>query len=219
MLAAHHEAIGGVEAWQGVESIRGSGTLSLVNLETEGPFTTTVKRPLRRHVEYTLQGMTGVQAFDGEVGWVSGMAALRFSGATDPMVASEELTVRLREQADLDGALVGWKEDGHTIELIGREEIDGTDAYHLKVTLRSGEVDHVYLDAEHYLPFKTVSPRPIGGVVADITQVLGDYKEVGGLLIPFSLQFDSPTGRVVLAYDTIELDADIEDSLFSMPGG
>ncbi len=219
VLVAHYEAIGGLEAWRNVRSIRGTGTLTLVAFGIEGPFTTTVKRPLMRHMEYRLQGMTGVQAFDGEVAWVSGVAALQFSGTPDPMVAGEELTVRLRERADLDGPLVGWEEDGHTVELVARGEVDGTDAFHLKVTLSSGHVEHVYLDAEHYLPLKTVSPRSIGGVVADITQVLGDYKEVGGLLIPFSLQFDSPTGRVVLAYEAIELDVELDDSLFSMPGG
>ncbi len=219
VLEAHYEAIGGLEAWRNVRSIRGTGTLTLVALGVEGPFTTSLKRPLMRHIEYFLQGMTGVQAFNGEMGWVAGMAALQFSGTPDPMVAGEELTVRLRERADLDGPLVGWEGDGHTVELVAREEVDGTDAFHLKVTLSWGVVDHVYLDAEHYLPFKTVSPRSIGGVEAEITQVLGDHKQVGELLIPFSLQFDSPTGRVVLEYEMIELDVELDDSLFSMPGG
>jgi hypothetical protein len=39
--------------------------------------------------------------------------------------------------ADVDGPLIDYKEKGNKIELVGKEPVKGTDAYHLRLTRRA----------------------------------------------------------------------------------
>ncbi|HXG91475.1 MAG TPA: hypothetical protein VNN73_03785 [Blastocatellia bacterium] len=47
----------------------------------------------------------------------------------------------MQEQADIDGALVDYKEKGHTVELIGKEELESSPVYKLKPTLKTATCD------------------------------------------------------------------------------
>ncbi len=213
VLAQHYEAIGGLAAWQGLQSVKVTGKMAIPMMGLEAPLTIMQKRPFKARIEFVIQGMSGVQAYDGETAWMQ----MPFMGSPDPQPAPEEMASQIREQADIDGVLVGWKEDGHSVVLQGKEVVDGTEAYKLQVTLDTGEVSVYYLDAEYYLPIKTVSKRMMQGMETEITTVLGDYKKVGGLLMPFSIEVSSPMGDQTLTFETVEVNVAMADDLFAMP--
>ena len=54
----------------------------------------------------------------------------------------------MKNTSDFDGALVDYKAKGNTIELVGKEKLDTKDVYHLKVTMKGGQVQHYFLDAD-----------------------------------------------------------------------
>jgi hypothetical protein len=95
--------------------------------------------------------MTGVQAFDGQKTW----SVMPFSGKKDAEVGTDEDNKNAQDDADFDGALVDYKAKGHTIELAGKEAVEGADAFKLKVTKKNGNIEYDYLDAETYLLVKT----------------------------------------------------------------
>ena len=66
---------------------------------------------------------------------------------------------RLIEDAEVDGALVDWKEKGSTVEYLGAEDVDGTLAHKLKVTRKNGDISYVYLDPEHFLEIRVTTQR------------------------------------------------------------
>ena len=41
-----------------------------------------------------------------------------------------------------------YKAKGNTVELMGKEDVEGTPAYKLKVTKKSGNIEYDYLDAQ-----------------------------------------------------------------------
>lgn len=214
VLAKHYEAIGGLDAWQGVQSVKLSGTMVLMGGAMEAPITIMQKRPSKARVEFTVQGMQGVQAYDGETAWIQ----MPFMGSPDPEPASADMVSQMKEQADLDGPLVGWEDEGHTLELIGTEDVDGTETFKVKVTHASGEVSHYYLDSEYYLPIKVTAVRSVQGAESEITTIIGDYKEVEGLMVPFSIEVTSPMGPQVISFETIEVNVSLDDGIFVMPG-
>ncbi len=213
VLASHYEAIGGLDAWQGLQSMKATGKMVMAAMGMEAPLTMWAKRPGKSRMEFSIQGMAGVQAYDGEMAWWQ----MPFMGSPDPQPMPDDMTSQMREQSDIDGPLVGWQEDGHAVELLGKEDVDGTDAYKLKVTLDTGEVTYYYLDAEYYLPIKTEGTRTLMGAETTVSTVLGDYKKVGGLMMPFSIEISQPTGPVTLVFDTVEVNVDMADDLFAMP--
>lgn len=217
IVAANLEAKGGEEAWKAIESGRMNGTMRM-NGPTgamEMPFSVEFKRPDKVRLEFTMQGMTAIQAFDGEIGW----SVMPFLGKTEPEEMAEDQVKQLKNQAEFEGALVDYEEKGHTVELIGEEEVDGTPAYKLKVTRADGDVDFLYLDAEYFVEFMAEATREVQGNEVTISTVLGDYKEVDGLLFAHSMEMAYGGGEAqqVITIESIELGIDLPDERFAMP--
>lgn len=215
VLNNYYEAIGGLDAWKQVNSMKMTGSLMMGGMGVEAPFTVTTKRPKKVRVEFTFQGMTGIQGYDGETAW----QVMPFMGKADPEVMPADQAKEVIEQADFDGVLIGYEEDGHQVELVGLEETEGTEAYKLKVTKKNGDVEYYYLDSEYFIPIKVEGSREMQGRVIEFETILSDYKDVGGLMIPHSIESKpkgAPAGQVV-TIDTIELNVEPADSLFVMP--
>jgi outer membrane lipoprotein-sorting protein len=218
VVAANLEAKGGEDAWKALESGRMKGIMQMGGGQAgsiEVPFTIEFKRPDLLRLEFTMQGMTAVQAFDGETGW----AIMPFLGKTEPEEMAEDQVKQLKNQADFEGVLVDYEEKGHQVELLGQEEVDGTPAYKLKVTRADGDVDYLYLDEEYFVEFKIEAEREIQGSEMLITTVLGDYKEVDGLIFAHSLELSFGDGQVqqVVTIQDIELGVELPDERFTMP--
>lgn len=214
ILAKHYEAQGGLEKLKALNSRRVTGTMG-VGPGMEAPFTMENKRPGMRRIEFTLQGMTGIQAFDGEKAW----SVMPFMGKKDPEVASDEDNQKEKDDADFDGALVDWKAKGHTVELAGKESIEGADAYKLKVTKKNGDVETYYVDTETYLLVKQEGKVKRRGTEMESEMFFSDYKDVDGYMVPFSMEQGAKgmPQRQKMTFSKIELNVPIEDSRFKMP--
>lgn len=213
VIEKHIEARGGYEAIKALESARFTGVANFGG--AEAPVRMEWERPRKVRMEFELQGMKMVQAYDGEAGW----AIMPFLGKLDPEPMAEDQLKDIQQQADLDGELVDYKEKGHSIELLGLEDVDGTEAYHLKITRKDGDVSHSYLDSEYFLPFKDVSKTTRQGIEVTINTIIGDYKEVAGVLIPHSFESTpegAPAGQTI-TITQVEANIELDDSLFSMP--
>lgn len=213
VLTGYYEAIGGGEAWSSIQSMKVTGTMSMRRGEV--PFTRLVKRPNKIRMEFTMQGMMGIRAYDGETAWM----LMPFRGGTEPEVIAGPRAQGLRDDADIDGLLVGHEEDGYQIELLGLEEAEGTQAYKLMITKAEGDVEYWYLDAEYFLPIVSVVRRSFRGNEAVVEVIISDYKEVDGLMMAHSFQTrrEGGQGGQVVTIQRVELNVEIEDSVFVMP--
>ena len=215
IIAKHLEARGGKDKIAAVQAARFSGRMQM-GPGMEAPMTITWKRPGMVRMEFTLQGMTGVQAYDGTTGW----AVMPFLGKKDPEKMSDDDTKQFSEMADFfEGDLMNYAAKGTTVESLGKETIEGTEAWKLKVTKKDGQVSNVYLDADAYLEIKNEGKRKIQGQEIDVESTPGDYKEVNGLMFAHSFeqrQKGAPQGQVILV-DKIELDPQVAGDIFTMP--
>ncbi len=123
------------------------------------------------------------------------------------------------EQADMDGPLMDYKTKGSTAELLGKESVEGADAYKVRLTQKDGRVTVYYIDAESYLVMKQEAKRTIRGNEVESETILGDYKSVGGLMVAHSIDGaakGAPT-RQKLTIEKVELNVPIDDARFKMP--
>lgn len=214
IVAKNIEALGGMEKLRAIKSVRMTGKMTL-GPGIEAPVVMELKRPNAMRLDITVQGMVGSQAFDGASGWT----LMPFSGSKVPQqMAADEMKLA-QEQADIDGPLVDYKVKGNTVELQGKEKVEGADAYKLKVTLKNGDVRTLYIDAEHFLQIKDEAKRTIRGTEIESETIVGDYKEVGGMMFPHAIdsgQKGNPQ-RQKLTIDKIELNVPIDDARFKMP--
>lgn len=213
VLSRYYEAAGGVEKLKSVMTRRMTGRMQ-VGPGIEAMFTLLAKRPEKMRMEFTVQGMTGVQAFDGDVGWTISP----FMGQTEPEPMPADLVQTIREDADFDGPLLDYAAKGHSVELAGKEDVQGTETYKLKLTLKEGQVTYYYLDSEYYLPIKTEAQRTIQGMDINAETFMSDYKSIDGIMMPFSLQIAGQGPQVQsLSIEQVEFNVDIDDKVFTMP--
>jgi len=204
VIAKHIEAIGGREKLDSVKSMRMTGK-SLAGGGIEIPITIEFKRPNKVHIEFT------VQAFDGKTGWF----IIPFMGKTDPEKMPPDMVEMIEDQADLDGPLVDYKKKGHKVELVGKDDVEGSETYKLKVTKKSGNTEYHFLDTEYFVLIQTKGKRKFQGTEIEFTIKYGDYKEVDGLLLAHSIRQGGMGGD--MTFEKVELNADIPDDRFTMP--
>jgi hypothetical protein len=125
----------------------------------------------------------------------------------------------MAEQADLDGPLVDYAAKGHQVELVGRERVEGRDAFKLRVTRKDGSVEVYFLDAGSYLPFRVEGRRTVRGAEIEGEGTVGDYREAGGFLWPHSIR-NGVKGRPekqTVTIEKIEINPPIDDARFRKP--
>lgn len=214
IIAKNNDAKGGLAKQKAVQSIRMTGRAT-VGPGIEAPIVFELKRPKSLRIDIAIQGMTITQAYDGTVGWMLNP----LSGRTDPEALPPEATRVMEEQADMDGSLVEYQSKGNAVELQGKEKVEGTDCYKLKVTLKNGDIRTIFIDAESNLEIKVEGRTMIRGTEQLSETLLGDWKEVGGLLMAHSIDSGQPgaQARQKFTIDKVELNVPLDDARFAMP--
>ena len=217
LIAKYVQTIGGTARIQAVQSLRRTGRFT-----GGGGFEAVVvqenKRPNSVREEFSIQGMTGVNAYDGHDGW----KIEPWQGKRDPEALGEEEMHGILDDADFDGPLVNYQAKGNRVEYQGVEQVEGSDAYKLKVTRPNGDVSFYYLDTEYYVPIRIDTQRMIRGAPQEFETSLGDYKQVAGVYLPFSSEFgpkgSSSADRSKISYDKIEANVPLDNARFARPG-
>jgi hypothetical protein len=195
--------------------------------EAQLPFVIKLKRPRKTRIELTFNGQTAIQVFDGANGWK--LRPFLNRREVEPYTAEETRSASL--QADLDGPLVDYAAKGTKIELDGVEKVEDRDTYKLKLTMKSGQSIHVWIDAQTFLEAKIEGqPRRLDGIDHPVEVYYRDYRPVNGLQIPYVLQTKVlPAAKPMLRFkdpavppekimiDKVVVNPQFEESLFSKP--
>lgn len=214
LVARNLQARGGLEKIKAIQTFRSAGKSESDGFKAD--VRTESKRPDRLRQLFTFQGMTETAAYDGRIGW----KLSPFQGKKDAEQMGEDDVRTLMEDADFDGPLVDAAAKGNKIDFMGKQPVDGDDAFVLRVTRKNGDIDTYYLDPDTYLTFRVDRKTFIRGSVNENTTEYGSYKPVNGVLYPFSIQFGPtahPESRQKVILERIEVNVPLEDSLFSMP--
>jgi outer membrane lipoprotein-sorting protein len=214
VIAKNIQARGGLDKVKSVESLRMTGSIAM-GPGMEAPLVLEIKRGGRLRTEVTVAGQTGIQTFDGTSGW----AFMPFMGHTEPQAMPPEAVKDAQEQSDLEGPLVDYKTKGHQVELLGKDQAAGVDAYKLRVTLKSGAVRDIWIDAASGLEIRGESSRSMGGETMESETTLADYRDVSGLKLPYRIE-GGPKGspqKQAIVLSKIELNPAIDDARFAKP--
>lgn len=216
LLAKNAEARGGAAKIDAIKTLKLEGKVRIGG-QFELALTQYKKAPDSVRNEATIQGLTQVQAWDGHEAW----QISPFQGRRDPERMSGDDAKSLSDGASIAGPLVGAKAQGNTVQYLGTEDIDGTQAHKLKVTLKNGDVEYVYLDPDYFLEIRIVSDQTVRGTHVETVNDYGDYEQINGVFFPFSIASRTKGGgRFGAQQMTIEKAAanvPIDDALFAFP--
>lgn len=214
LLQKNYAARGGLEALRAVKTLR-------MKTHNEGGWgyfetITTTARGLKSRSDTTSQGLTESSAVDGFTGWKTNA----FGGRKDAIAMSpDELRIAL-DDADLDGPLVDWKQKGNGVELAGLEDVDGSSAWKVKCTRRSGTVEFWFLDADSFIEIKVLTQRRVRGALQEFETEFGNYAKVDGVYFPFSYESRARRSQYTsrTSVDQVETNVKVDDSFFAKPG-
>jgi hypothetical protein len=215
LVAKNVAAKGGADALRALQSVRFTGKLLVNGGQIQLGYVETKKRPGEVRGEVTMQGMTAVEAYDGKEGW----KVSPFQGRKDPERMSADDTKSLMEDAEIDGPLVDWKSKGSTVEYLGTEDVDGTQAHKLKVVRKNGDVTFVYLDPDAFLEIRKITQRVEQGAQVEVETDVGDYEKIAGVFLPFSIESgrkgDPDKQKIII--DKAEGNIPVDDAVFRFP--
>lgn len=204
LVARTLEASGGADKLRAITSMHTVGKLRLgggIEAGTES----FVMSPDKARFEFSLQGLTAINAWDGKQAW----AIQPFQGRRDPQKTSDDDAKGLILAADIGGPLLDWKAKGSRIEYLGTEDIDGTDAHKLRITFKNGDSRVSFIDPDHFLEIRIEDHQFIRGQEQVNTTDLGEYALVNGVYFPFE------QGQNHM--ESIEVNTPIDASIFAFP--
>lgn len=219
ILAKVYAARGGLDKIRAVQAERVTGRISFGE-DAEGPFVVELKRPLKMHMELTVQDKTMVRVFDGKShGWANNP----FADKNDPEAMNEGELQNISEESDFDGPLVDYKSKGNEIELIAKDKekdkVDDREVWRLKLTTKGGEVRYYLFDTETFFLLKWEGKRKFNGQEFPVESYFHDYRDVDGVKFAFEIDSGSSASDIKqkITIDKIELNPTLEESRFAQP--
>ncbi len=180
------------------------------------PFKLEMKRPHKSRLEIEFAGTTAVQVYDGTSGWKL-RPYLNRSDA-EPFTAEEAKAEA--DKAGMEGPLVDYAAKGTRVELAGVEAVAGHPAYNLKLTLKGGEVQHIWIDAQSFLDVKVEGiQRRMDGTMRNVWVYQRDFRPVQGLMVPFVLEtvVEGFPQSHKMTLETVAVNRTLDDSRFAKP--
>lgn len=219
IVQRHLAALGGLDKMRAVQSTKATGKMTMGGQQgqpIEASITFWNKRPAFQRMEISLQGQKITQGFDGKNGWMMNPAM-----GSAPQIAPAEEGKAAVANADPDGSpLADYKTKGNHVQLLGKKDVNGTVAYELQVTLRSGSTSLLFLDEKTFLPLKTSVVRQQPGQAQPLTveTYSSDYRPVNGVMMPFVTE-TRVGGRTMArtVMEKIEANVVTDDALFAVP--
>jgi hypothetical protein len=151
------------------------------------------------------------QRFDGTTGYVM-----------DSLQGNREITGNQLENmknSAFPHPFLNYKELGTNVTLAGKEVVNGRDAYVVVFEPTSGSDVRNYIDAETFLPIKSVVKTEVPQIGQEIEQTTEflDYKDLDGLKIPYRLRSSSSVQNFTITLTTVEHNVKVDESLFTKP--
>lgn len=222
IIDTYLENIGGTEALSALK-----GHKITAEVDAQGmtiPLEMYFMKDGRMVTKFTFQGMEITQgAFDGETSWSTNFMSMKPEKAD-----AEDSENAKRSSHDYPDPFLNYKDKGYTVELLGKETVEGVECFKVKLTknpmLVDGEdhenVEFYYFDTETVVPIQSEQEILSGEMKGQVAlTVYSDYQEVEGIYFPFSITYKSKDGDgQTIEFDTMELNPEVDETIFEFPG-
>jgi hypothetical protein len=218
VINKYMEAMGGKDKLLSIKSIYMEGTSVMQNGAEISQKTWKVDGKLYRQEINSAMFNFAMVVTDKE-GWRQNP---RNGGAFEPM--TPEAVTNMQPQMDCAGGFVDYAAKGHKVELIGKEDVEGAQAYKIKITYKNGQEASFFFDASTYYIIRMSSKGGgmgmgggggRGGANADQERVVefSDYKKTeDGFVFAYKMTPLGMGGGVY--YEKIEVNKPVDPKAY-----
>lgn len=225
IIDKYFENTGGKANWEAIKGVKMSAKLSMQGMEL--PLISIQMKDGRQSTSASFQGMEFRQGvFDGTTLW--GTNQMTMKAEKSDAESTENYKANLG--GDFPSPFLNYKSKGYKAELLGKESVEGTETFKLKLIKKPIKVDgqetenveYYYFDTENFVPLLMEVEAKTGPAKGMVSQIkMSDYQEVNGLMFPFSttVGIKGQPGTQTINVTALEFDPTVEDSLFAFPTG
>lgn len=213
-IVAKHLAATGGDKWTNIKSVKMEAKISSEAAAGMSiGWTMTAVRDKSARMDVSVMGMNQVVVISGDQGWSTNP----FAGQNDPEPMTADQVESMKEMTDIDGALVGYKEKGYTLEYVGTEDVDGTEAIKIKVN-KGKKTEYSFFDPETYYEIKNVDVEEVDGKVVESSTTYSNFKTQEGITLPFTMQQGGgPMGASTITLTTVTFNPAVDEKTFEKP--
>ena len=207
IINKHITAIGGKEAWTKINSMKMEAGISVQGMDIPVIIYQVHNKGQRQ--EYTVMNMTGYTIISSEGGW----SFSPMEGQTKPEPMTADALKAAQDGLDIQGDLLDYAAKGHKVEYLGKEDVDGTEAFKIKVVRKSGNEVVYFIDPSNYYIIKVVNKMKVNGQEIEQKVNLSNYQKLPeGIVVPFTMEM--PGVAAPVAIKKVEVNPTIDPALF-----
>lgn len=209
VIAKHIEAIGGKDNWKKINSMKMEANVNAQGMDVPVLIYQVHNKATKQ--EYTVMNMTGYSIITTEAGWNFNP----FAGQTAPEPMTADELKAGQDNLDIQGEMLDYKEKGHSVELVGKEDVDGTECYKIKLTRKSGRESIYLIDPKSYYVVRAVSKMKVNGQDIEQTINMSNYQKLPeGIVIPYTMENGAAPAPINIL--KVEVNPKLEDSIFQV---
>lgn len=214
VLNKYTTAMGGAEKLKAIKTQYAEGVMVMEDKGIKIPIKKWVKQGEAMRLEFEIMDTKNVQVLTQTNGW-------QFMPITQKLEVEEiDPAVRklMKSQLDVSGELFDVAAKGKKVELVGKDTLNGTSVYKLKVATPEGITGFVYLDAQTFYMVKATNEVELQGQKVQLVTLLSDYKKTAdGYAYPGTTQQSQMGGDVKINLTRLAINQPMADSLFVKP--
>jgi len=197
IINKHIEAIGGADAWKKVNSFKMEGVVKIMG-GAEASVSQTILHGKGNRQDISFNGMGGYFFVTPTNGWTY----MPFQGQQAPEAMTAEAVAESQADLDAQGNLIDYAAKGHSVEYIGKDDVEGTEVYKLKVNLKSGKSETMFFDTKSYLLIRSIAIQKADGKEMEVVTNFSNYEKLPeGIIVSKSLGL--PFGELNISKITI----------------
>ena len=209
VIAKHIEAVGGKDNWKKINSMKMEANVNAQGMDV--PIIIYQVNNKASKQEYTVMNMTGYAIITKDSGWNFNP----FAGQTAPEPMTADELKAGQENLDIQGEFLDYKDKGHKAELIGKEDVDGTECYKLKLTRKSGRETTYFVDPKTYYIVRAVSKLKLNGQDIEQTINMSNYQKLPeGIVIPYTMENGQAPAPINII--KVEVNPKLDDAIFQV---
>jgi hypothetical protein len=205
VIAKHITAIGGADNWKKVNSMKMEGLLQANGADVNVTVTILHGKGMRQDI--SVMGMTGYEIVTPTEGW----NFMPFQGQQEPEAKTPEALAEAQDNLDAQGGLIDYVAKGHKVELLGKEDVEGTECFKLKMTKKGGSVSTLFIDPKSFYIVQSKTIQKANGQEMEVVTSYSNYEKLPeGVIVAKSMTL--PFGELNMSKITIN--GPVDESIF-----
>jgi hypothetical protein len=208
IVAKHIEAIGGKTNWSKLIVLRTECTMKSQGTDINFTIVQIDKKCMRQDI--AVAGMVGYNIINTKEGW----NYAPWQGHTKAEAMTADDVKNSQDELWIQDEFITYKELEKSLEYIGKDDVDGTECFKLKMVSKDGKETTFFIDPSTYYVIKQTEKMNSNGQVMENATFFSDYKKLDeGIVYPMSISGE--WGEMSIT--KLEINPKIDESIFSLP--